>query len=140
MRRTLPIVLAAGALILSTTCGGSEQSVAPQPSATPLPGAYLSCQEAGPELIACDEDAGIAVTYWKEAYTSTGIKEVNQYFLVPLRVTSADDWRQKRDQGLEWDIWEERDIDICAVKLVVEPNSLMFQLKLPDDLVPPGCR
>jgi hypothetical protein len=142
MHRTLPIVLAAGALILSTACGGSEESAAPQPSATPLPGAPLSCQEAGPgpELIACDEDAGIAVTYAKEAYTSTGIKEVNQYFLVPLRVTSAEDWRQKRDRGLEWDIWERLNIDICEVKLVIEPNSLMFQLKLPEDVVPPECR
>ena len=142
MHRSLPIVLAVGALILSTGCGGSEGSVPPQPSATPLPGAALSCQEAGPgpELIACDEDAGIAVTYAKEAYTSTGLKEVNQYFLVPLRVTSVEDWRQKRDRGLDWGIWEELNIDICAVKLVIEPNSLMLELELPDDLVPPGCR
>ena len=91
-------------------------------------------------MIACDEDGGIAVTYWKEAHTTAGVEEVNQYFLVPLGVTSADDWRQKRDRGLEWDIWEELSIDICTVELIVQPQSLMFQLNLPEDVVPPGCR
>ena len=145
MCRTLLIALAAGALILSTTCGGGQQPVAPQPSATPLPDAYLSCKDVSPgELIACNEEKGIALTYIEEAYRLEGSEaqkvKVNQYFLVPLRVTSADDWREKRDRGLDWDVWERLNIDICTVEIVIRPQSLMFELNLPEDVIPPECR
>jgi len=76
----------------------------------------------------------------KEGHTATGVREVNQYILIPLRVASVEDLRAKRDWAWNhWDVWEKEKIDICKVNLAVEPNSLMLQLKAPEDFFPPEC-
>ena len=65
---------------------------------------------------------------------------MNQYFLVPLSVTSVDDLRAKRDWAWKhWDVWERKSIDVCRVYLAVWPNSLMDQLEIPGDFSPQEC-
>jgi len=111
--------------------------------ATPLVGSVQDCRmAAGPgELIACDKARGVALVYMGEEYAPGGLVKVNQYFLVPLSVASADDLRAKRDWAWKrWDVWERKGIDICRVYLAVWPNSLMSQLDIPDDFSPQECR
>lgn len=145
--RTLLIAFAAAASILLAACngGGAEQTPTPTVTPAPLAGAVLSCKDAGPgELIACNEERGIALTYVEEAYRLEGLEpekvKVNQYVLTPLRVTSVEDLRGKRDWAwTKWDVWGKEEIDICEVKLSVQPESLMLQLEAPEDFLPPRC-
>ena len=111
--------------------------------ATPLVGSVQDCRmAAGPgELIACDKARGVALTYMGEEYAPGGLVKVNQYYLVPLSVTSVDDLRTKRDRAWKhWDVWDRENIDICRVYLAVWPNSLMDQLEVPEDFSPQECR
>jgi hypothetical protein len=117
---------AALALVLVAACGGGA-------SQTPLPGADLDCKEAarGGQLVACNEDKGVALVYFEQA---------GQYGLIPLRVASVDDFRAKTDWAWNhWDVWRKENIDVCDANIAVDPSSLMLQLS-PDDLRPAQCR
>ncbi|MDP2950688.1 MAG: hypothetical protein Q8P22_14290 [Chloroflexota bacterium] len=127
----LSIVLAifiAGFLILLTACGSEEVE------RIPLPESFLSCQEAKlGEIKYCDEEKGIAISY---------IQEVDQYFVIPLKVTSVDDWRKKKDRGFKLSFWKDQGIDdLCQVKVKawIEPNELVEEI-MPEETNPPGCR
>ena len=130
------LVLAGAGLAVFFTLFADEDG-----GATPLPGAVLDCQHAVPgELVACNEDRGVALTHVEEAYGPQGPQKVDQYFLIPLRVASVDDFRAKTSWAWKhWDVWRRENIDICEVKLAAEPNSLMLELS-PEDLIPAQCR
>ncbi len=118
--------LAALALVLVAGCnGGTDQ--------TPLPGADLDCKEAarGGQLVACNEDKGVALVYFEQA---------GQYYLIPLRVASVEDFRAKTNWAWDhWDVWLKENIDVCDANIGPHPDSLMLQLS-PDDLRPAQCR
>ena len=120
-------ILIAGVLIFLAACGGEVEK-------TPLPGSFLSCQEAKlGEIKYCDEEKGIAISY---------IQEADQYFVIPLRVASADDWRKKKDRGFKLSFWKDQGIDdLCQVKVKawIEPNELVEEI-MPEETNPPGCR
>jgi len=118
--------LAALALVLVGACGGGTDR-------TPLSGADLDCKEAarGGQLVACNEDKGVALVYFEQA---------RQYYLIPLRVASVEDFRAKTNWAWDhWDVWRKENIDICDANIAPDPNSLMPQLS-PDDLRPAQCR
>jgi hypothetical protein len=121
----LVILAGAGLVVFLIWLGDGEQ--------TPLAGADLDCNEAarGGELAACNEDKGVALVYFDQA---------GQYYLIPLRVASVEDFRAKTDWAWnDWDVWEKENIDICDANIGPHPDSLMLQLS-PDDLRPAECR
>ena len=132
----LPAISAlALALALMAACGDGNGQ-------TPLPGSFRDCEAAAAailQVVACNDARGVVLLYKETAYGPQGIQKVDQYFLIPLRVASVDDFRAKRDWAWEhWDVWQKENIDVCDVKLGPEPNSLMLQLA-PEDFKPPGC-
>ena len=128
-------VLAALALVLVTACGrGTGQ--------TPLAGADLDCAEAarGGKLVACNEEKGVALIYFENAYGPEGLQKVDQYVLIPLRVASVEDFRAKTNWAWKhWDVWRKENIDVCDANIAADPSSVMLQLS-PDDLRPAECR
>jgi hypothetical protein len=90
--------------------------------------------------VACNEERGLALVYFENPYAPEGPGKVDQYYLIPLRVASVEDFRAKTEWAWNhWDVWEKKNVDICDANIGPHPDSLMVQLS-PDDLRPAQCR